>query len=553
MADASSNMKHKISTRWLFILLMVVSSVTRFALCASYLSGDETRILKNAIHFFANHTLVPTHFNYPTLFSYLSAIPIKIGSLLLVKRGLLQSANQLFDLHSDDSILPILPARLTSAIFGVLTVVVLYKIGEKIFNRETGLIAAAIMGFSNMHLFYSGYAYPDATMTFFATCSLLFSLRLLEKQSHGDYFFAGIFAGLSAATKYNGAFIFIALLCVHFVNIRNAKSILSARYHSNLLLAIAAFACSFIIGTPGWIIAPKPFWHALMYERAHMTAGDLYDVGPPYLRQLYSFWRWEKSTALLFALGSIHAVYTRRKKYIVLIMLVAACFAYIGSLGKKDIHHLMFLFPALSLLAAGFLFETAMALKQKVSVTAAVFLMILAFAFPVYHASSQAAEQRLEDNRWTAQKWIKNNIPGGSKIVVDWAYVPKLYRARMETSSGNWELRNRLLEEPSRNEILYKRVPIYYEKEYLIEADAEYLITSSGCFDRYVNTPSPPRDSSTALYHKMRDFYSALLFDAESHGWKLLKRFDRGKGHEIVIYERISETRRPETIPQEHL
>lgn len=551
-------MKRLISQRTALPAVLIVSAILRFALCARYVSGDETRILKNAIHFFSHHTLMPTHFNYPTLFSYLAAAPIRIGATVLKMRGAIASLPFLFDLHANDSVLPILPARITSAIFGVLTILVLFKIGERCCNRETGLVAAAILGFSNIHNLYSGYAFPDATMTFFATCALFFSLSALESESLRDYILAGVFAGLAAATKYNGAFILLVIVCVHFVARGDTRKLLSFRYHRRMMLCLFAFMCAFVLGTPGWIIRPNFFWNALMYERRHMIAGDVYDVGIPYIRQVQVFWKWETTTAVLFALGLLYALYRRKKMDTVMLVVVAACFIYIGSLGKKDIHYMLFLFPVLCLLSARMLNDARAALKRA-PVVLGTLLIVIALAWPAYKAFSQAAEQLLEDNRWTARRWIHEHIAANARIVIDWAYVPKLNRSRHLDSRALWDTRSRRQGKNTRDGKRYALFQLDYDLTFLEEVEAEYLLTSSGCYDRYIDAPSPSRSPEHAAYHRLKDTYSAILFDAESHGWRLLKRFDAGKGPVILLYERLHfepsepERARPGARPNIHI
>ena len=537
--------KHKTLDRLPPVLLVVVAALVRFALCARYLSGDETRILKNAVNFFTQHTLLPVHYRYPTLFSYLSAIPIRAGAFLLTVRGMIPSFPHLYDLHMNDSILPILPARLTSAALGVMTVVILLKIGEKFYDRNTGLFAAAILALSNIHAYYSGYAFPDATMTLFAACSIFFALSALHDGSLRNYILAGACAGLAAATKYNGALIMLVILCVHIVRVDHPRRLLSIRYHGPAALSVLFFACAFVAGSPGWLLNPKPFWLGLMYERGHMATGDPWDAGIPYIRQAWSAWHWEKTTAVLFALGLIYALYRRRKTDVVLLIACVACFVYIGGLGKKDIHYMLFLFPALALLSGRMLSEAHAALKRTAAPSIGILLIFCALAWPAYTALSQAGRQVLPDNRTIAGEWIQNNIEEGAKIVVDWAYIPKLYISSTEFITGRRNAENAAPGRAPKKLRLYMHVPFLHGTEYLLNVDAKYLMTSSGCYERYIDPPPPPRTPSTTDYYKLRDTYSALLFDAGAYGWRLRKRFDGGKGPEILIFERTNDADSP--------
>src|SRR4029450_9523662 len=79
-----------------------------------------------------------------------------------------------------DSVLAALPARLTSCTFGVLTLIVLFDTGRRYYSDRVAFVAVVLLGFSTLHITYSAYALPDVTMTFFAMCSVRFSLAALQ-------------------------------------------------------------------------------------------------------------------------------------------------------------------------------------------------------------------------------------------------------------------------------------------------------------------------------------------------------------------------------------
>lgn len=70
--------------------------------------------------------------------------------------------------------------RLPSALFGLLSVAMLYKVGALLFGKETGLIGAVIMAISGYQVYYSQEARPYAMMLFLALVSFYFFLRLFE-------------------------------------------------------------------------------------------------------------------------------------------------------------------------------------------------------------------------------------------------------------------------------------------------------------------------------------------------------------------------------------
>lgn len=78
-----------------------------------------------------------------------------------------------------------------------------------------------------------------------------------------------------------------------------------------------------------------------------------------------------------------------------------------------------------------------------------------------------------------------------------------------------------------------------YDVAWLQGIEANYLVTSNFCFDRYFNTPEPPR--TNPLYREFmhrKAFYAALFAGAEKSGWQLAGEFDTGKGPRVLVYRK---------------
>jgi len=530
----------KIFTKWILILLLITGAFLRILSCGKYLFGDEYQIIWNVFYFIKNYTLMPEHFNYPTLFSYLSAIPIGLGAIVFYLMGIIPSPVDIRGLAAVGSMLPVLPARLVSTFFGLATIMVVFRIGEKFFDGKTGVLAAAFLTFSMLHIDYSSYALPDVTMTFFAAFSLLFSLLALKTKSIRNFILAGAFAGFAATTKYNGALVVLPIFSIHFIHLYDEKRILNpwAWIDRRIILSGLAFICAFFVGSPGWLLRPSPFLRALLYEREHMAVGHLGSFGLPYVRHLILFWRWENIIGVFFGLGVVYAGIRRKKQDIVLLVFIIISFLYIGSWQKKDLHYLIFLYPALTLLAARVIFDmldNVFRGKRKIG----SFLIIgFVLIWPVISTILYAYRHTLEDSRWIAQRWIQDNIPGASTIVIDWSYLPKLFtqEEKEDMLMGKYK---EFAKTHLKDVRTYNLVPFEYSISWLKKVKADYLITSSGCFDRFFSTSSPsPGNPLFEDYKFRKDAYTALFDEQKAIGWKLLREFRTGKDPRILIYKR---------------
>lgn len=70
--------------------------------------------------------------------------------------------------------------RLPSALFGICSVAMMYKVGSVLFGKATGLIGASILALSAYHIFYSQEARTYSMMVLLTLVSYYFFLRLLE-------------------------------------------------------------------------------------------------------------------------------------------------------------------------------------------------------------------------------------------------------------------------------------------------------------------------------------------------------------------------------------
>jgi 4-amino-4-deoxy-L-arabinose transferase-like glycosyltransferase len=108
--------------------------------------------------------------------------------------------------------------RLFPALFGIFTIPVFYFVGAEILDRNTGILAAALLTFSPFHIYYSQEARDYAMMLFFFSLAFLFFLRLLKSWGRRDALLFGAFSALAFWAHFY-AFVpilalFIFALCV---------------------------------------------------------------------------------------------------------------------------------------------------------------------------------------------------------------------------------------------------------------------------------------------------------------------------------------------------
>ncbi|HYQ79299.1 MAG TPA: glycosyltransferase family 39 protein [Solirubrobacterales bacterium] len=100
--------------------------------------------------------------------------------------------------------------RFLSALAGVATIPVAYFAGRELRGERAGVIAAALVAFNPMLLWYSQEARAYALLGFFCALSLLYCIRALQRGEKRDFVWWGVFSALALATHYFAVFPLVA-------------------------------------------------------------------------------------------------------------------------------------------------------------------------------------------------------------------------------------------------------------------------------------------------------------------------------------------------------
>jgi uncharacterized membrane protein len=100
--------------------------------------------------------------------------------------------------------------RFLSALAGVATIPVAYFTGRELRGARAGVIAAALVAFNPMLLWYSQEARAYALLGLFCALSLLYCVRALQEGERRDFVWWGVFSALALATHYFAVFPLVA-------------------------------------------------------------------------------------------------------------------------------------------------------------------------------------------------------------------------------------------------------------------------------------------------------------------------------------------------------
>jgi len=169
-------------------------------------------------------------------------------------------------------------ARCLTALLGSLTVLVVYRLGNRLAGWRAGLIAAAWLAVAPLHVLNSHFGSVDVPAALLITLAVARSLDVFERGDAGDYIWAGALVGLSASTKFTSGIALSALLVAHALRARAWSDLLNRR----LMVGLAAAIGGFLLGTPYALDLPYFLnWLAVNLIFYGSTAGGLEAAGQP--------------------------------------------------------------------------------------------------------------------------------------------------------------------------------------------------------------------------------------------------------------------------------
>jgi hypothetical protein len=204
-------------------------------------------------------------------------------------------------------------ARLPAAVFGLLTVPVLYFLVKRMFDPVVALIASALLAIAPWHVYWSQNARFYAPLLFFYTLALFFFHFYLEKDRLLYFFLSAVFFGLALNERLIALFLlpiavgYVALLVV----LRFDRPIGLRRDRLSLYLGLLVAVGLLVSLEPG-VVNPEQMaatFSAVNNSPQWIVAGVLFYLGLPLTCAAvaggYFLLTQKKRAALLLGLAAI--------------------------------------------------------------------------------------------------------------------------------------------------------------------------------------------------------------------------------------------------------
>jgi len=318
-----------------------------------------------------------------------------------------------------------LAGRITVAIMGTLTCLVVFLIGKRIYDWRIGLAAALIGATAHYHGMWSHYINVDIGMTLAVWASILTYILFEQNNQTRWLIAAGILGGIAFAFKLPGAVVALPLLLAGISasglqmpgrqTVKHAAIVLIA-----MLISATIVAPENIVGI-GSVLGnfTSVLSNPNNQELGNVVLGNAVKEITVYRGSVSYFSILVRDTNVVlsvFVLAGIGFGFWKRNRWDIIFFVLIA--AFIGVMTAADRpgneRYLLPVVPALWLLGA----RGAVAIAGKRDGLLIALLGCIT-AIPLATLAKQNHTWTLPDSRVLAKEWIEANVPSGSKILMD--------------------------------------------------------------------------------------------------------------------------------------
>jgi hypothetical protein len=235
--------------------------------------------------------------------------------------------------------------RLISAVAGAGTALIVFCIGLRCFGVGAGGISGLVMAIAPAFVMHSRFQTVDVVAMFFLSCSALYAIRLTKEERSSWMRLAiwcGVFAGLSAGTKYTGILALCSLYAALAVVGKGSVPLAIKAAAAGTGAAVAAFA----VTTPGFILQNSVFLRDFSYEMVHTQTGhDIVFTGTPSAFVYHLANLGIGVDGLLVALGLAGVVWAAYRRHPWALVLLAFWVPYYFVISRAEVKFIRYSIP----------------------------------------------------------------------------------------------------------------------------------------------------------------------------------------------------------------
>jgi len=426
-ATAPSRWRAMVSTRHLgFVAILLLALGFRLYHIdwglPSLLDPDEATFVLLALELIRRQSLNPGWFGHPgTTTIYMLAI-VEIGVYLTgYLAGHYPTPEALAKAAYHDPGLLFLPGRYLMALSGVACVALTYQLARTLFDRDTAIIAMLILAVDPLHVQWSQLIRTDVQASMFILASLYFCVSVARHGRLRDHVLAGVMAGLATATKWPSASIMVCLAAASLHYSLASEQRRMPDFPALILAGIAALA-ALVIASPYLVL---DFHTAFQQARIEVQARHLGHAGYGFLGNI----GWYAGTPFAQSFGYVGlalvgwgTVVAAHRHPVSRVTMLLAGGVFMLVLCVQQVVWSRWMVPALpyaAILAALAIMDLARRLLPARPLPAILALTAL-LTVPMASATVTRAQERANETRVRADRWIRANIPAHSSIMIEY-------------------------------------------------------------------------------------------------------------------------------------
>lgn len=311
--------------------------------------------------------------------------------------------------------------RSYSALFSTLTVIPLYFLGTKLFNKSVGIFACFFYAVAVSSIQTAHFSTTENLLTLLITTLTLLAIYFYERPTYRLSLLIGIVLGIAVGTKTTGISFFIApFIALIILFLKRRLSI--KRFILSLIITGTAALAVFTLSSPFTFLNFEKFMESMHYENSVVLGTNpvvytlQFSHTIPYLFQIKNlFWQLGIVALLILpgaVISSIKGIKTKRYLFLIFLSFPFLYFIYVGSWYTKFNRYMVPLFPFFLLMASNLLILIK-GKYQKLGVALSTIVVITSVLYAFSYLSIYTSKQ----TRIAASEWIYRNVPSGSYIL----------------------------------------------------------------------------------------------------------------------------------------
>lgn len=350
-----------------------------------------------------------------------------------------------------------LVGRAASTFFDLLSLILLYALGSRLYSRTVGLIAALLGAFTVLLIQHAHFFVVDPFANTFIVAGLYLAVRAQDEGRLLDYALFGACVGAAAASKISAlplaGVILLAIAARTFIaERRRREEVVLAALWGLLLAGGVAFVTFRVLqpyafqGPAIWNILPNREWLADLAEVRIQSSGQ---ADLPFALQ------WADRPPILFALGNmvlwgmglplgivawaswggavVQSLRGRWQRHLIPVVWTGAYFYWQGAAFTPAMRYQLPVYPALTLLAAWgsvSVWHWARSLARPGRSWATLAFTLVAGVLLSAHIAYGIGFSRIyaaDVTRVAATRWIYRNFPSAVNLNLDQGGVSALF------------------------------------------------------------------------------------------------------------------------------